>query len=63
MKFLNWFNTNFWDIIFWMSLIIIFGGWIGVFQLSEADKLYNCLVAIFSLATSDILREIKHGKY
>ena len=59
MKFLNWFNTNFWDIIFWMSLLIIVGGWIGVFQLSETDKLYHSLVAMFSLATEDILRKLR----
>jgi len=61
MKFLNWFNTNFWSIIIWVSLIMIFGGWLGLLQLTEAERLYYGLVAMISLATSDILRKVTDG--
>ena len=61
MKFLNWFNTNFWNITFWIYLIIIFGGWLGLLQLTEAERLYYGLGAMISLATSDILRKVNHG--
>ena len=61
MKFLNWFDINFWSIIIWVSLIIIFGGWLGLLQLTEAERLYYGLGAMISLATSDILRKVTHG--
>lgn len=59
MKFLTYFNTNFWNIIFWFSILVLFAGHFGLFQLSETDKLYHGLVAIISLATSDIIKQLK----
>ena len=59
MKFINWFSTHFWSIMFYGSTFIYFGGKLGLFTIDTIGLNFHFLIAFISLATGEILKTIK----
>lgn len=59
MKVLEWIHNNFWNIMFYMSVIVLVLGYAYPNVLNEFDKLYSTLIMAIAIGFNRLEEKLK----